>query len=335
VLLTAFAVYCQENQVVFNSGGDYKNGIGSGSAASSSREVNRIKEAARKQAKLKNHERHQAEEKKRARQRKLVENDKKAALAARKLAKQERKQARIQADAERLRQQALVNERLMLQVVAENERSRQQSTQSARSSMINHRGNNYDFLLRYSEGFPKSMANVSCLAISDGGFVAVFDDGDCCYHGIDDEVAKVLDRQRLSNINYLAIGRFGQYFIQKMNGRMFYSGCESFTSAVDQSSEDVSLVSFGDRDTFYIKYDDGSSEWDGNIPKDVQKELRTADVIDCLWLGSSGQYYLGYDSTWMYSAFQQNISKDLVRIIEKKRVKQLVFDGETYLVRYS
>jgi hypothetical protein len=328
VLLSAFANYCIEHQVVFNSVADYKDGVGRGATTASSSNSGTSSFSRHTPASSYSYvDPHftlspivapGAQEIRDRNERRDLANAKRAAKDAR-------------TEKNLLRSAKLQNEREA--VAAEKERARQQSSQSVRSTFINNRGNNYDFWLSYSDGFPSSMADVRCLAMSEGGFVAVFDNGSVCYHGIDPDVAELLDRQHLSNIEYLSIGRYGQYYIAKTSGKEFFSGCKSFMSAIKKANDKVRFVSFGPPDTFYIQYEDGSAEWNGNIAREVTKILRMSNiVVDCLWLGGGGDYYLGYNSTWIYrGAF----SKGLVKVIKGKRVKGLMVDGKTFVVRYS
>ena len=71
-----------------------------------------------------------------------------------------------------------------------------------RSRITNARGNNCDHSLKYSLHFPSSMVDVRCVAIGNGGYIAIRDSGCSSFHGIPKTIADVVKQQRNSHLKY-------------------------------------------------------------------------------------------------------------------------------------
>lgn len=196
---------------------------------------------------------------------------------------------------------------------------------------------------------PDSMRDIKCVAIAEGGYVAVFDDGDCCCHGIPNHVVTILKRQHFSNISYIALGEHDQYYIRKTNGKELYYGCEEFMNAIASASTRAKLVAFGDYDTYFIVFDDGSRTWSDNLDEilpDAAYSIftNTSNNISSVWLGE----YDSYDDEFLYFIVYNNGNytydsiPDVVSdwVFHRKRrttkMKQVLIGNDgNYFVRFS
>ncbi|KAK3259042.1 hypothetical protein CYMTET_31939 [Cymbomonas tetramitiformis] len=168
----------------------------------------------------------------------------------------------------------------------------------ARQEQVNRdhaRGNYSQSWLSYRDYMPQSMSNVKCVGINEGGYVAVYDEGSCAYHGVSRNITEYIDRQENSNISYLAIGPDSQFFGKKFNGKTEWNAPGDFGEAIHQSSSGVKFVAFGPFGTYYIQFLDGSTHWNGEIDPTLDQYLMQSSNIRQVWLGEDEQYFICWD----------------------------------------
>lgn len=198
--------------------------------------------------------------------------------------------------------------------------------------------------ISFEKNFPtkRQMEDVKTVALSDGGFCCVFSNGTCATDGLPEDVlALIKTHHKKSNLKYVALGAEGQYFLSTLNGISYWNGCEKFSQLMRQNLEnEVILASFGDFDTYFVLFKDGSVEWNGNISTSLTKIFqKQAQNVDYLWMSLTGvEYAVGYNGdqgkqrlpNWIPTHVKAIFSSD-------SSVKQFLVDElyETYFLRYS
>ena len=278
------------------------------------------------------------EERKRIEAARLVEEGRKR-LEAIRLAEEERKRI----EAARL----VEEERKRIEAIrlAEEERKRIEAAHKAiENRRLQARGKFDTYCLHHDTNFP-TMNSCKCVAIigdeSETGYLYVSDDGGCHGHvAMSNNLRDVLKQHQFSNFDYIATGEAGQYFIRKMNGRMFWSVCRDFSDIIhDSSNGSILWVSFGcDSDTFYIQYSDGSYKCQG-VDSKFYSVINNASTVDAVWLGDDYSYVISYDNG---KVSYKNIPKVLQTRIQKlsadkHSIKQILCDSRTecYFIRYT
>jgi len=220
----------------------------------------------------------------------------------------------------------------------EDERQRRKAA-AAEKKRQEKRGNDCDWWLFYHDDIP-DMCDTSCVAIGEGGYVAVSDSGVSTYHGIPSNVQNYLDRQHNRNIAFVAIGPEDQYFVRKTNGKCAYNGPASFEEAMDDyyHSKGVSVVTFGPWGIWYVKYEDGSEDWRGideNYGQRLSSILSTCPIRN-LFLGDNGIYFVAYnESKISHRGMPTGVARKLSD--SSISVKQVLLDEEnnSWFVRFS
>ena len=239
-----------------------------------------------------------------------------------------RKDAELRAENERVKAQAV---RLML------------IEQMKTDEMNSKRGNNFNYFLRFTKCFPPTMDTTKVVALSNGGYIRINDNGLESYHGIHYDASEAVDREKFENCacSYLACGRNGQYYIAKKNGKStFKIKCQGLREAIDKNSTSVQLLAFGQDDyTYYVKFNDGSSEWNGNISESFSKICKVHPVKD-VHLGSNGSYFVRYELHGEEKISCKGLPSEVMSYCNKykqKPVKQVLVDedSDTWFVRYS
>lgn len=219
--------------------------------------------------------------------------------------------------------------------------------QKAKNTILNRRGNNYDYSLVDNDYFPPSMKDVKELCLSpDGGYIALLDNGTTFGSSYPNEISKEVDRQKNSNIEYIAVGSVGQYYLSKFNGKSMWSGCSAMSDILRSSNKRVEFISFGNWETYYIQFVDGSSDWGGDISYNLENDLQH-NKIQHLWLSrNSEQYIVLFKDGGRVVCVRDELPGNLNRILESKSVKRLFMRNKvfpysadkeypSYLVRYS
>ncbi len=242
---------------------------------------------------------------------------------------------------------AAAAEQLRLENIA---RQKAKERQSASNRLNSQRGACFDYSLHHHTHFPTSLKDVKCVAICDGGYVAVYDDGYCAFHGIPSDVVSELKRQQNQMIDYIALGP-EQFYIRKTNGKVIYRGCDEFMDVIQNSSGEIKFVTFGDENTFYLEYEDGRVRYSDSlayrIPSRAFKNL-TSRRVSHFYLGQGSDSYSYYSNVQPYCITYENGTceyDDLPEALnewfeeEKKpgnKMKQVLADDTgCYFVRYT
>ena len=231
----------------------------------------------------------------------------------------------------------------------ERERANERLAKANHDRLINARGTRAAYRLNYDTHFPETMTNTRCVAISgSGGYVAVSDLGSCSWHGIPSNVTEILKRQQGINVDYIAIGPCGEYFIRKRNGKQFFSGSDEFISCINNRSHGIKFVTFAEDEAFYVEYDD-SCEHSYNLhnilPSDVLDYVNSSRIAH-FWFGElpslRSVHYTPYcitctDGTVKYDNLPRNLQdwfEDEMKPGNKVKMV-LATSNNDYLVRYS
>lgn len=220
------------------------------------------------------------------------------------------------------------------------------------SRKVNARGSNCFWKLRHTGGFPESVHDVSCIAIAQGGFVAVMDDGTCVYNGVPASIANILEVQYKRNIAYIALGEYGQHYILLKNGREYYSGSPSFEKAIRGAKSTAKVVAFGDSVSYFVQFEDGMREWSAPFSRRMSDDLKDCQVHS-LWIGTPpptrGAAELPYSLVYQpavrvgngpplhtYAGLPYEV-QDWIQYKTQKstQIKQILTDGDCFVIRYS
>lgn len=218
------------------------------------------------------------------------------------------------------------------------------------SRKVNARGNNCFWKLRHHTGFPESVHSVACIAIAQGGFVAVMDDGTCVWDGIPAKVASILEGQYRRNIAYVALGECGQHYILLKNGREFYAGPPSFEKAIRGAKSIAKVVTFGDSVSYFVQFEDGTRDWNAPFSRRAENILKDCRIFS-LWIGtpppSRGApelpYFVSYQPSDRHTGTLHSFAglpyevNDWITYKTQKstQIKQILTDGDCFVIRYS
>lgn len=264
------------------------------------------------------------------------------------LAAQKKVQA-LQAKQELLRKKAEAEARAAAAVeaerVARTQRealAKQKVESAANARRVNQRGNNSWHNLDF--GRHVSMSDVTCVAMSGDGYAILYDNGYCESDGLSDEVERILDNQKHSNIAYIALGEQGQYYIRKKNGRAFFSGPEEFEE--DIRGTVPKFIAFGDWHTYYIKYENEEAQCNSDLYNELPDSV--LDSLMCpgygvtnVWLGLPDYYghlpyFVVYAGGYIESEYLPDHIEDwLCNKKSSTKVKQLLCSVGSYFIRYS
>ena len=211
------------------------------------------------------------------------------------------------------------------------------TSRNGRNSYINIKDNNFKWNLTYSTNIPDCLLDVKCVAIASGGYIAVYNHGSCSYHGIPDNARYEIERQKYMNISYIALGEYEQYYIRKTNGRELYNGCEEFMDAITNSNSRAELVSFGDYNTYFLKFEDNNNAWSENLEDILSSEAfniisNEDNSINFIWLGQQSDgyrnipYFISYATTTGKYTNDMIIYKDL-----PLEVEEYIYDNREHI----
>lgn len=204
-------------------------------------------------------------------------------------------------------------------------------------------------IIDMDDTFPRGSSDIACVAITSTGWALAYDSGQVVWDGVPDdelpgEVERILRQQHQMMIAYIAIGPQGQYYIRKTNGKQFFSGPEEFVEAVHSNASAVKFVSFGDWDTFYVHFENGTRDFDG-LPWNLSSRIGTGSIaVDALWVGEreyddmeETPYFVSYGhGKCSYKNLPHCVQSWLSRMGTKNiHVKQLLAEGDSFFVRYS
>ena len=192
--------------------------------------------------------------------------------------------------------------------------------------------------LTYSESAPQHTADVACVAIGGGGFCAVDNSGNVFFHGVPDNVYDILKRQQFKNVDYVAIGRNGQYFLQKQNGRQYMGGLPSNLEESIREHGSVKTLVLGGSYQFFVQFSNGRVFWSGLSDK-VNSIIRINPVVS-LWIGDNDSiYYLKYSVNGTERCSYKNLPYKMQKYATNTsmNIRQMLYDKDTdtCFVRYN
>ena len=204
------------------------------------------------------------------------------------------------------------------------------------------RGENVYWSLQHHEHIPSKLDTFRSIAIGEGGYIAVADNGTCAYHGIPYNVAEQVKRAQNKNIELVAIGprRNGygehQFYILKTNGKQFGNASDQFWEAINSKPQRPVLVCFDENDSYFIKFSNRSCNWSGNINESAQKVFQRADDIICVWLGENGSYFIGYEENGEYKKSYYRLPREISSYACNRscEIRQLFYEhkNDTYFI---
>jgi len=182
-----------------------------------------------------------------------------------------------------------------------------------------------------------NIEDVSCIAIGGGGYCGVKYHGSVFLHGIPDNVYQILKKQQMANVDYIAIGRNGQYFLQKQNGRQFMEGLPSNLEESIREHGSVKTLVLGGSYQYFVEFSSGRSSWVGLNDK-VSSIIRSYPVIT-LWIGDNDSYYLKYSVDGNERCSYKNLPYKMQKYATNTtmNIRQMLYDKDTdtCFVRYN
>jgi hypothetical protein len=225
---------------------------------------------------------------------------------------QERMRVGVQREAQREATEAAeATERLRVEGIERERREEEEKEERedrARIAARNRKRGQYrDYSLTYAENMPGYMDDTKCVAIGEGGYIAVNDRSCSHYHGIPDKLIAELKKAQNANISYVAIGpqyydtyeqewKF-QYLLVKNNGRTYYNVHPDFSTALEENQSPPKLVAFGPYGTYYVKFEDGREDWGGALSDKVLQLFRETHIV-CVAGRERGLIFCGVRGTW-------------------------------------
>lgn len=232
-------------------------------------------------------------------------------------------------------------------LTTENVSSPEQPENESLSGQRETRGDHTFWKLRHNKSFPTSATNVACFAQSHGGYAAVLDNGTCIWQGIPATVIDVIASQGNRHIAYVALGEFGQYYIRLRNNKHFFAGSAEFERSIRNSESFATLVAFGDADSYFIFFDDGTRDTRALLPRTALKILAEQPLFS-VWIGTNlvhnaNGYFISYQGvTGCTLQTYAGLPSEVTGWMEKRQkqskvaqIKQLWSDGDCFIVRYA
>jgi len=272
-------------------------------------------------------------------------------------------QRRRQAEELRKRQAEEARKREEEEKARRDEEIRRQQAEEARMELQRQRlvkGKHCTWSLAYRDGIPDDMTNYKCAAIGESGYACVDYDGNVRFHGLPSNVQAVLRNQQLKNVDYLAIccceedddyyryygydsdddvygGKGDKYFVQKINGKQFFSNLsKSLTNKIKENGR-VEKLSLGPDDEYYVKFQNGS-EFFAGLDDNAMSILRSYTIIT-IWIGASNSYYIKYNVGNSERASYKNLPRGLQKYATNSNmdIREMLYDkkSEAYFVRYN
>ncbi|KAJ3025305.1 UNVERIFIED_CONTAM: hypothetical protein HDU68_007271 [Siphonaria sp. JEL0065] len=195
----------------------------------------------------------------------------------------------------------------------------------------------FDYSLAFSEGLPRRLNEVRCVAISpEGGHVTVLNSGTYVCRKAPEKLAALLD-QHGSGIDYVAMGPQGQFLVQKTNGHIFPTGSSEFVKRISGTLRTVEFVCFGDWETYFVQFRDGSCIWN-KLPREVEELVtKKGHTLDYLWLSEQRrEYCASFNVGEIFVDGSPTFPAFLAKQAASRRVKKLQFmeASESYFIEY-
>lgn len=242
---------------------------------------------------------------------------------------QRERERKLAADAEAARVAAAEAE--AARVAAQAEAAQAARVAAARTHALALMGNDYEYRLNHSDGFPNCLDSYPCVAIGQGGFFAVREDGLRCFHSSMPAVNTLMNNHK-THLKYISISghHSSRYYISKTNGKTFYSVPVSMEEMLDRESCTANLVAFGPDNSYYCRTTNGKSQWSTNIAEKAQEIFKTPrNSIRAVYLGRNLSYFVAYDDqNGVHKMSYNGLPKDVARELSKKNrlVTQVLID---------
>ncbi|KAF0693080.1 Aste57867_15909 [Aphanomyces stellatus] len=191
-----------------------------------------------------------------------------------------------------------------------------------------------DWQLRCAE--PDDMSDVGCVAVGNGGYVAVYKSGSCAWHGIPSALAKELEKQHNKLIEFVAVGPVERtYDEDDIHPQGLPDG---LVQELHECGGTVRLMALGPDGKYFVEFQDGRSGWPGSLTPRLDYILHTYH-IETLWLGDNGAYFVAHvDDDGVYFKSFKNLPRPLkVHASNGRReIPWLVCDRDDhFFLRYS
>lgn len=119
-------------------------------------------------------------------------------------------------------------------IAAVEKKLRQEGEECERQEKRRRRGRNVWWSLQYSDDVPDDLENIKCIAIGNGGFIAITERGTCYYHGIPSNVIDQVKRVQCSNLDLISIGPDNHYYMLKTNGKQYGSVSDDIWESMNE-----------------------------------------------------------------------------------------------------
>ena len=182
-----------------------------------------------------------------------------------------------------------------------------------------------------------NIEDVSCVVISNGGYCAVQYSSNVYFDGISTDFYNLLKRQQFTNVDYIATGRYGQYFLQKQNGKKFWAGLPSSLEELINVNGNVKTLVLGGSYCYFVNFSNGRTCWAGL--NDKVSTLIRGNTVVTLWIGDSDSYYLKYTVNGSDRCSYKNLPYKLQKYATNTSmdIRQVLYDRDTdtCFVRYN
>jgi len=149
------------------------------------------------------------------------------------------------------------------------------------------------------ETYLETPDEVRCIATNGSGTVILYETGDWAFtEGIPSFLEKELmgRKAEMSPPIYVAIGSKNQSYISFEDGSFVWTGCEAMDVLMDNLEKQIHAIAFGaDWDTFFVVYCDGSWEYNGTLPEELDEKLCARGEkgdLESVALGPDGEWFL-------------------------------------------
>ncbi len=189
--------------------------------------------------------------------------------------KRKRKEAEAKAERERIAKKR--EEELKRKAEAEAKAERERIAKKRQEEMMlldsnrNARGKFIDYCL-YQSDHVEECFNETVISMACGGNATIlfYEGGGWAWtSGLPKQLHNKLNgRQRtLPSPNYVAMGSQDRYYVKFEDGKSEWVGCDNMTNLLQGTNRTVKTVAFGeDWDTYFVVFADGGWNWGGTIP---------------------------------------------------------------------
>ncbi|KAL7541594.1 hypothetical protein ACHAXR_011051 [Thalassiosira sp. AJA248-18] len=182
---------------------------------------------------------------------------------------------------------------------------------------------------------------VVCMACGGRATILIYEDGGWAFTpGLPKLLHNKLNgRQRsLPSPKYVSMGSQDRYYIEFVDGKSEWVGCDDMSTELNSSSSTVKTVAFGeDWDSYFIVYTDGGYSYQ-NIPYDLYDILnrkKKKPYLDCVSLGPDGEYFLSASNgrAWWGGMSDENLAR--IRVHKNDIMFMDFGDYGTFFARHN